>query len=167
MGWDDEYKRIWRVYIEDERLKPNRNRISFPLWNASLAWSYPFSIWEFSWREIPFLLWFRMSCFASHYFIGRYLVIWIRIYMWGNKSPPRKSVRIFMSECDVDCCESKVHAESSRSVVGGLRWPASTTDAGDAWYRDSDWCCCIWKCQLHLWTCNENRLGVYKNIPRD
>ena len=25
-----------------------------------------------------------------------------------------------MSECDDDCCESKVHAECSRSVVGGL-----------------------------------------------
>ena len=61
----------------------------------------------------------------------------------GYQESPRKSVRIFMSECDDDYCKSEVHAECSESVAGGLRWPASTTDAGDARYRDSEFCCCI------------------------
>ena len=32
-------------------------------------------------------------------FYRRVIVIWIGIYLWGIKSPPRKYVRIFMSEC--------------------------------------------------------------------
>ena len=43
-----------------------------------------------------------------------------------------------MSECDDDHCKLEVHAECSKSVAGGLRWPASTTDVGDAQYRHSD-----------------------------
>ena len=42
-----------------------------------------------------------------------------------------------------DCCKSEVHAECSKSVAGGLRWPVSTTNAGDARYRDSEFCYCI------------------------
>ena len=48
-----------------------------------------------------------------------------------------------MSECDDDCYGSKVHAECSESVTGGLRWPALTTDVGDDQYRDLEFCCCI------------------------
>ena len=98
------------------------------------------SIWESSWRGIPFLLWFQMSCSASHYFIGRYLVIWIRIYLWGIKSPPESLFGYLCPSVDDDCCKSEVHTECSKSVAGGLRWPASTTDAGDARYRDSEFC---------------------------
>ena len=38
-----------------------------------------------------------LSCKSLFY--RRVIVIWIGIYLWGIKSPPRKYVRIFMSEC--------------------------------------------------------------------
>ena len=72
-------------------------------------------------------------------FYRRVIVIWIGIYLWGIKSPPRKYVRIFMSECIMmTVWMSKVCAKCWRSDVGGMRWPASSTDAADARYRDSD-----------------------------
>ena len=72
-------------------------------------------------------------------FYRRVTVIWIGIYLWGIKSPPRKYVRIFMSECIMmSVWMSKVCAKCWRSGVGGMRWPASSTDAADARYRDSD-----------------------------
>ena len=37
--------------------------------------------------------------FSKSLFYRRVIVIWIEIYLWGIKSPPRKYVRIFMSEC--------------------------------------------------------------------
>ena len=71
-----------------------------------------------------------------------------------------------MSECDDVCLKSKVHAECSRSVVGGLRWPASTTDAGDARYRDSNWFVVFESARWTYGPAKKRDSALFKNVPR-
>ena len=50
-------------------------------------------------------------------FYRRVTVIWIGIYLWGIKSPPRKYVRIFMSDCIATTVVGRRYMRNAEEVV--------------------------------------------------
>ena len=56
-----------------------------------------------------------LSCKSLFY--RRVIVIWIVIYLWGIKSPPRKYVQIFMSECVMMIVVGRRYMKNAEEVL--------------------------------------------------